>query len=73
MPGLFMVLEQDKAAASAPDFVNDILKMYDWAPAPEELFVNPGSIAYGLVLLYGSPGEEPRAQLLELEEVVRGE
>ena len=73
IPKLVMVAEQDMATANDPDFVNDILKMYEWAPAPKELFVSPGSIAHGLALLYGSPGEEARALLFEFLAGVIGE
>jgi pimeloyl-ACP methyl ester carboxylesterase len=72
MPKLVMVAENDSATYNTPDFVTDILKMYELAPEPKDLFVSQSSIAHGLALLYGKPGEEARTLMFDFLEAMIG-
>ena len=63
-PKLVIVAENDSATYNTPDFVDDILKMYEWMAEPKTLFLDPGFI-HGAGLLYGTSGVEAKNQLIE--------
>jgi pimeloyl-ACP methyl ester carboxylesterase len=59
IPKLVIVAENDSATYTTPDFVTDILKMYEWAAEPKSLYLDPGFL-HGTALLYGESGTEGR-------------
>jgi pimeloyl-ACP methyl ester carboxylesterase len=64
-PKIITVAENDKALNNDPDFVNDILAMYEQMIEPKELILAEGFL-HGTELLFGEGGEEIRQALLEM-------
>ena len=61
IPKIFMLGEQDQAG---PEFVEDYIKMTEWAAEPKEFYLYP-VYAHAAGLLLGESGEEAQAIILD--------
>lgn len=71
IPKLVMVAENDMTGMNTPDFVEDILKMYEWSAEPKSLYLDQ-SFYHGTAILYASGGEAKSTLLQFLAGIADG-
>ena len=61
---MIIVAENDSATVNTPDFVDAILRMYEWSAEPKELILTEGFF-HGVSVLMGDQGLVAREAFFE--------